>query len=46
MTRHEVLAKTEAYFADLPRSYFLDGLKKSEYRWTKCIDRKKDYFEK
>jgi histone-lysine N-methyltransferase SETMAR len=42
----EVIAATEAYFADLPKSYFLDGIKKLEYRWTKCIELKGDYVEK
>ncbi|KYQ55127.1 hypothetical protein ALC60_05979, partial [Trachymyrmex zeteki] len=27
-------------------SYFLDGLKKLENRWTKCIELKRDYIEK
>jgi len=29
---------TEAYFADLEKTYFSDGLKKSEHRWVKCIE--------
>lgn len=45
-TNDEVIAETEAYFAELPKTYFLDGLKKMEYRWTKCIDLQGDYIEK
>ena len=42
----EVIAATEAYFAEFAKPYFLDGLKKLEYRWTKCIELKGDYIEK
>lgn len=42
----EVIAETEAYFADFDKSYYADGLKKLEYRWTKCIELKGDYVEK
>lgn len=34
----EVITETEAYFADLQESYFLEGIKKLEHRWTKCIE--------
>ena len=30
-------------FAEFDKPYFLDGLKKLEYRWTKCIELKGDY---
>lgn len=33
-------------FADLQRTYFLDGLKKFEDSWVKCIVLKEDYVEK
>lgn len=33
----EVIAATEDYFAELPKTYFSDGLKKLENRWVKCI---------
>jgi len=42
----EVAAATEAYFADLEKTYFSDGLKKLEHRWVKCIKLKGDYVEK
>jgi len=45
-SNEEVIAETEAYFAKFDKSYFLDGLKKLEYRWTKCIELKGDYIEK
>ncbi|XP_023217030.1 histone-lysine N-methyltransferase SETMAR-like [Centruroides sculpturatus] len=41
-----VIAQTNAYFEDLPKSYFLDGLKKLEKRLEKCIELKGDYVEK
>ena len=43
---NEVIAATEAYFADLQKTYFLDGLKKLEHRWVKGIELKGDYVEK
>lgn len=45
-SNEEVIAVTETYFAEFDKSYFLDGLKKLEYRWTKCIELKGDYIEK
>jgi len=37
-SNEEVVAATEAYFADFEKTYFSDGLKKLEHRWVKCID--------
>ena len=31
-SHREVIAQTDAYFEDLPKSYFLDGFKKLEKR--------------
>ena len=42
----EVIAAMEAYFADLEKTYFSDGLKKLEHCWVKCIELKGDYVEK
>ena len=42
----EGIAQTDAYFEDLPKSHFLDGLKKLEKRLEKCIELKGDYVEK
>ena len=45
-SNEEVIAATEAYFENLQKTYFLDGLKKLEHRWVKCIELKGDYVEK
>ena len=45
-SNEEVIAETEAYFAEFDNEYFSEGLKKLEYRWTKCIELKGDYVEK
>jgi len=45
-SNEEVVAVTEAYFADLEKTYFSDELKKLEHRWVKCIKLKGDYVEK
>ena len=45
-SNEEVIAATEAYFADLEKTYFSDGLKKLEHCWVKCIELKGDYVEK
>ena len=45
MSNEEVIAATEAYFAQFDKPYYLDGLKKLEYRWTKCIELKGVYIE-
>jgi len=45
-TREQLIAETEAYFERLDKSYYLDGLKKLENRWIKCIELKRDCVEK
>jgi len=45
-SNEEVVAVTEAYFADLEKTYFSDGLKKLKHRWVKCIELKGDFVEK
>lgn len=45
-SNEEVIAETEAYFAEFEKSYYLDGLKKLEHRWIKCIELQGDYVEK
>ncbi|EFN69117.1 hypothetical protein EAG_00026, partial [Camponotus floridanus] len=45
-SNEEVIAATNAYFTEFQPTYFLDGLKKLEHQWTKCIDLKGDYIEK
>ena len=41
-SNEEVIAATEAYFADLQKTRFSDGLKKLEHHWVKCIELKGD----
>ena len=36
----KVIASTEAYFADLEKTYFSDGLTNLEHRWVKCNELK------
>ncbi|GBL91467.1 Histone-lysine N-methyltransferase SETMAR [Araneus ventricosus] len=45
MSYEEVIAQTDVYFEDFPKSYFFDGLQQLEKRWGKCIELK-DYVEK
>jgi len=45
-SNEEVIAAAEAYFASLDKKFFLEGLKKLENRWAKCIELKGDYVEK
>jgi len=45
-SNEEVIAETNAYFADLCQSYYLEGINKLEKRWTKRISLKGDYVEK
>lgn len=45
-SNEEVITAAEAYFADLPGSYYKNGLMKLEDRWVKCIELKGDYVEK
>ena len=42
----KVIASPEAYFADLQKTCFSDGLKKLDHRWVKCIELKGNYVEK
>ena len=44
-SNEEVIAAKEAYFADLQKTCFSDGLKKLERRWVKSIELKGDYVE-
>jgi len=43
-SNEEVIAQTDAYFEDLPKSYILDCLKMLEKRWEIML--KGDYVEK
>lgn len=41
----EVIAETSAYFADLPKSYYSDGIKRIESLWKRCIELEGIYIE-
>lgn len=45
-SNEEVIAETNAYFTDLDKSYYSEGINKLEHRWTKCISLSGDYVEK
>ena len=45
-SNEEIIAAAEAYFADLQKTCFSDGLKKLEHRWVKCIEIKGDCVKK
>jgi histone-lysine N-methyltransferase SETMAR len=45
-SNEEVIDATEAYFASLDKSYFLDSLKRLEQRLQTCIELRGDYIEK
>ncbi|KAL6253959.1 hypothetical protein P5V15_015806 [Pogonomyrmex californicus] len=45
-SNEEVIAYVNAYFAEQDANYYLERLKRLEYRWEKCIDLKRDYVEK
>jgi hypothetical protein len=45
-SNEEVIAETNGYFAELEESYYYEGIKKLEHRWTKCTDLEGDYVEK
>ena len=46
MSNEEVIAQTDAYFEDLPKSYVLDGLKKLEKCFEKFIEFKGNSVQK
>ena len=46
ISNEEVISETNAHFAGLEPSYFAEGIKKLEYRWSKCIELQGDYVEK
>lgn len=45
-SNEEVITETNAYFESLEKTYYLEGIKKLEKRWTTCIELKGDYVEK
>jgi len=45
-SNEEVIAAVDAYFEGLETSYFSEGIKKLEHRWTKCVELQGDYVKK
>ena len=45
-SNEEIIAATNEYFAGFDKNYFLEGIKKLDYRYNKCIQLKGDYVEK
>ena len=45
-SNEEVIDAVNAYFADLEKSYVSEGMKKLEFRWTKCVALEGDYVKK
>ena len=41
----EIIDATNEYFQGFDKNYFLEGIKKFEYRYNKCIQLKGDYVE-
>ena len=41
-SNEEVISATEAYFANLQKTCYSDGLKKWEHRWVKCNELRGD----
>ncbi|GBP09164.1 Histone-lysine N-methyltransferase SETMAR [Eumeta japonica] len=39
-SNEEVITETNAYFESLEKTYYLEGIKKLEKRWTNCIELK------
>ena len=46
LSDEEVIAAADEYFKGLETSYFSEGIKKLEERWTKCVEIEGDYVEK
>jgi histone-lysine N-methyltransferase SETMAR len=45
-SNQEAIAAVEAYFADLMKNHYRDGIMALEHRWNKCISYKGDYVGK
>lgn len=45
-SNEEAITFVNNYFAEKDINYYLDGLKRWEHRWEKCIDLHGDYVEK
>ena len=45
-SNEEAITFVNNYFAEKDAEYYLDGLKRWEHRWEKCVDLQGDYVEK
>ena len=45
-SNEDIIVATNEYFEGFDKNYFLEGIKKLEYRYNKCIQLKGDYVEK
>ena len=45
-SNEEIISATNEYFERFDKNYFLEGIKKVEYDYNKCIQLKGDYVEK
>ena len=45
-SNEEIIAATNEYFEEFDQNYFLESIKKLEYRYNKCIQLKGHYDEK
>jgi hypothetical protein len=45
-SNEEVIAATEAFFAELDEGTYREGITVLQHRWTKCINLRGDYIEK
>jgi len=45
-SNEEAITFVNNYFAEIDAEYYLDGLKRWEHRWKKCIELQGDYVEK
>lgn len=44
-SNEEIVSSVDAYFVEQEADYYLEGLKRLEHHWRKCIDLKGDYVE-
>ncbi|KMQ87583.1 mariner transposase [Lasius niger] len=45
-SNEKAIAAVDEYFQGFETSYFSEGIKKLEHRWTKCVELEGDYVEK
>jgi len=42
----KVMEAVQSWLKAMPKSFFLEGIRKLVYRWTKCVAKQGDYVEK